>query len=183
MGTIHSNRQAAGSDGRVERIWLKPVRRGPMKPVEAAQLVTNRGIVGNANQNGRRQITLISQERWQQVERDLGQSVDPALRRANVMVSGIDLIDSRGKHLRIGECLIEVWGETRPCRTMEDAHSGLQNALDADWGGGAFGIILEGGEIRIGDAVTLLPAPANAPYTNWKSRFTRKPREGTIDAR
>ena len=66
-----------------------------MKPVTSATLVANRGLLGSADQNGRRQVTIISQERWKEVERQLGSGVDPAFRRANLMISGIDLVNSR----------------------------------------------------------------------------------------
>ncbi len=36
---------------------------------------------------------------------------------------------------------------------MEDSHAGLQAALDPDWRGDAYGEGLDGGEIKIGDAV------------------------------
>ena len=128
-----------------------------MKPVSSATLVTNRGVLGSADQNGRRQVTIISQERWLAVQDKLEHPVDPALRRANLMISGVDLTNTRGQRLRIGSCLVEIWGQTRPCNLMNDAHDGLQDALRADWGGGVFGIILEGGDIRIGDPIQLLP--------------------------
>jgi MOSC domain-containing protein YiiM len=148
--------------GRVEAIWLKPVRRQPMKAVDRATLVANRGMVGNANQNGRRQVTIITKEQWRAAEERLGLPVDPASRRANIMISGIDLSDSRAKQLRIGECLIDIWGETRPCERMDAAEDGLQDALRPDWSGGVFGVILEGGEIAVGDEVELLPEPEDS---------------------
>jgi MOSC domain-containing protein YiiM len=36
---------------------------------------------------------------------------------------------------------------------MDFAHTGLQAALDTHWGGGAYGIMLTSGHIRVGDAV------------------------------
>ena len=50
--------------GVIEQIWLKRAKRGPMDPVQSARVRTQRGLVGNANQGGRRQITLIEAERW-----------------------------------------------------------------------------------------------------------------------
>ena len=145
--------------GQVAAIWLKPVRKRAMKAVSSATLVANRGLVGSADQNGRRQVTIISQERWRAVQTQLGTNVDPSLRRANLMVSGIDLAHTRGRLLRVGPALIDIWGETRPCRLMDEQFEGLQDALRADWGGGVFGVILEGGEVKIGDPVELLPGP------------------------
>ena len=53
----------AGSagDGRLEAIWIKRAKRGVMDPVSRATLVADRGITGNANQGGRRQVTIIEQ--------------------------------------------------------------------------------------------------------------------------
>ena len=45
--------------GRLEAIWLKRMRRGPMDAVEWARLTAYRGLVGNTDQDGRRQVTLM----------------------------------------------------------------------------------------------------------------------------
>jgi len=45
-----------------------------------------------------------------------------------------------------------VNGETRPCEQMEEAQAGLQALMRERWGGGAFAEVVEGGEIRVGDA-------------------------------
>ena len=128
-----------------------------MDPVESAILDAGRGLRGNANLGGRRQVTIISRERWSELMEALGANVPPIARRANLMVSGIDLEQSRDRILRIGGPL-EVNGETRPCERMEEAHAGLEALMRDRWGGGAFAEVLEGGEIRVGDAVEWEPA-------------------------
>ncbi|HSR43226.1 MAG TPA: MOSC domain-containing protein [Longimicrobiales bacterium] len=141
------------AEGIVERIWLKRVRRGPMDAVEEAELVADRGIVGNANQGGRRQVTLISRGAWSAVEAELGEEVDPASRRANLLVAGIALAESRGRVLRVGPCRLRIEGETKPCRLMDEEHPGLQEALGPEWRGGVFAAVLDGGRVRRGDSV------------------------------
>ena len=127
-----------------------------MDPAGSATLVTGRGIEGNADLGGKRQVTIISRDRWDRVDAALGTTVDPALRRANILVSGIDLSESGGKVLGLGACRIHIHGETTPCTRMDEEHRGLRQALMADWGGGAYGEIVEGGELTVGDEVAWL---------------------------
>ena len=39
-----------------------------------------------------------------------------------MLVSGVDLVESRGRTLQVGEVAIRINGETRPCRLMEESH-------------------------------------------------------------
>ena len=139
--------------GTLEAIWVKRAARGPMDRHETATLVANRGIVGNADQGRRRQVTIIAKERWNELIDETGATLDPSARRANLLVSGIDLADSRGKILQIGSVRIQIYNETRPCERMDEAHPGLQAAMRKKWGGGAFGVVLDDGEIQVGDPV------------------------------
>jgi len=139
--------------GTLERIWLKRGKGGPMDPVDGAVLEVQQGLRGNANRGGMRQVTIISQARWAELLDALGADLSPAARRANLMVSGIDLENSRGRVLRVGNARLKINGETRPCEQMEQAHAGLQALMRERWGGGAFAEVLDGGEIRVGDGV------------------------------
>jgi MOSC domain-containing protein YiiM len=88
--------------------------------------------------------------------------VQPIVRRANLMISGVDLRNTRGRVLELGSALIWVHGETRPCNRMEETVPGLEAAMNLDWRGGVFGAVAEGGTIAVGDWVRLLPVPSNA---------------------
>lgn len=137
--------------GRIEALWIKRAKRGPMDPADEVEMIEDEGIRGNANQGGWRQVTIIEREAFDAVRGELSPAVDPAMRRANVLVSGLRLAECRGRVLSLGECRIEMRGETRPCERMDEAHPGLRRALDPDWRGGAFGRVVRGGRVRVGD--------------------------------
>ena len=138
------------------QIWIKRMHRGPMDPASSAKVIAGLDIVGNANQGGKRQVTIVSNKHWGEITAPLGETPDPRLRRANLLVSDIDFSNARGKILKIGSVRVRVYGETRPCEQMEMAAPGLQAAMSVPFGGGAFGEVLDDGEIAVGDAVELL---------------------------
>ena len=91
---------------------MKP---GPMDAVESARIVAGLGIVGNANQGGRRQITLMDAEVWRHLMEQLGAGLSPSTRRTNLLIENFDLSGSRGRILCVGDCQIRIYGETKPC--------------------------------------------------------------------
>ncbi len=92
--------------------------------------------------------------RWARIEADIGTPLDPSTRRANLLVSGVSLAESRTRILQVGPCRLRVGGETRPCERMDEAFAGLRSVMQKDWGGGAYAEVLDDGEIAVGDVVS-----------------------------
>jgi len=140
--------------GKVEAIWTKRAHGGVMDSADQATLVEGEGLVGDANFGATRQVTVIEKEVFDRIEAELPDS-GPVMRRANIMVSGIRLEDSRDQVLTLGEVKIRIRGETRPCELMDEQCPRLRDALDLHWGGGAHGSVIQGGELRVGDTATI----------------------------
>lgn len=148
--------------GRIEALWSKRAHRGPMDSHAEATLIAGQGMVGSVGRSRRRQVTILSREAWEAATTELGAAVDPSMRRANVLVSGLDLFDMRGRVLRVGTCRLIIGGELTPCERMDEASPGLQAALTPRWRGGVFAQVLDGGMVRVGDVVEwedAFPAP------------------------
>jgi MOSC domain-containing protein YiiM len=137
--------------GQLIAIWTKRAHRGPMDGVAEAELEAGRGVRGSADQGGKRQITVIDEAAWLDATAEAGGHVDSSKRRANVLLRGLDLRNSRGRMLRLGQCTVRVHGETRPCERMDEALPGLREAMKSEWRGGVYGEIVDGGTIRVGD--------------------------------
>ncbi len=136
--------------GEIVALWIKRAHRGQMDRVDEAKLVAGRGLEGSADQGGWRQVTIISEEAWRDAVAECADDFDPSHRRANVMVRGIDLEDSRGKQLHLGDCVINIRGENPPCKRMGE----MRAPLKPHWRAGVFGEIVAGGTIRVGDSVS-----------------------------
>ena len=143
-----------GSEGRLEAIWIKRAHGGVMDAVSTAVAVENAGLEGNADQGRARQVTLIEKEVFDAISEARGEAVDPSVRRANFLVSGVRLEETRDRVLRVGDLRIGIRGETRPCELMDAQHRGLRAALDPHWGAGAFGVVLGDATVSVGDDVS-----------------------------
>jgi MOSC domain-containing protein YiiM len=145
--------------GHLRAIYLKRCKGGPMDARESATLVAGRGLEGNADQGGRRQVVLLAEEGWAQATAELGVPLDPSARRGNLLLSGIALEKTRGRVLRIGPVRLRIWMECTPCYQMDQACDGLKLALRPHWRAGACAEVLTGGTIQVGDEALWEPDP------------------------
>jgi len=146
--------------GRLEAIWVKRAHRGVMDARATVELIAGKGITGNADRS--RQVTLLEREVWEQLMRELGATAAPETRRANFLVTGISLRDSRGRILRVGDTRLRIAGEVKPCERMEQAVPGLRAAMYPEWRGGAFAQVLVGGMVAAGDEIEWEMEPSAA---------------------
>lgn len=145
-----------GPDGIVRGIAVRPDGRAAMIEVDEQRATTGRGLEGDRRAKGKRGLTLLSAERWADAMRELGQILPWHTRRANILVEGIDLSMTIGKRITVGDVLVRIWDETRPCAEMDEFCPGLKDALKPFARGGVHGEILCPGTIRRGDGVVLL---------------------------
>ena len=143
--------------GRLEWIGLRPARKVPMQVVDAVDSLAGLGLSGDRRCEGSRgsarQVTIISTEYIDIIARLLKkQSIDPALLRRNLVVSGINLTALRHQRFQIGSAVFESTALCHPCSRMEKALG--KNGVAAMLGhGGLCAKILEGGRITVGDDV------------------------------
>ena len=141
--------------GRVDWIGLRPARDVPMRAVDLAEATVGHGLSGDryGSGSGKRGITLVQAEHLPVIAALSGHAlIAPATLRRNLLVSGIPLVALKGRRFRIGEVLLEGTDDCDPCSRMEAALGpGGYNAMRGM--GGLCARILEGGSLRLGDAV------------------------------
>jgi len=145
--------------GEVHGIAVRPGDGEDMVEVMEQRAVTGAGLVDDPRAKGRRGLTLLSREKWMDVVRTLKVDLPWYSRRANVLVYGMDLKQTIGRLIKVGDVIVKIWGETHPCKLMDEIHPGLKDALALDTRGGVHGEIMFPGVIRLGDPVSFLELP------------------------
>jgi hypothetical protein len=89
--------------GTVTWIGIRPERKAPLVPASSVE-ITPHGLAGDhRNRPGKRAVTLIQAEHLSVIASLAGfETLDPALLRRNIVVSGINLVALRNRTFRIG---------------------------------------------------------------------------------
>lgn len=135
----------------VTNLFLCLVHRFPMKEVEEAEVVCDKGFKGciHGRPNSKRQVSLMDIETLQKL------GIPAGAVKENVTTRGLDFQRlSPGQHLRIGASLLEITLPCDPCPRMDEIRQGLQEELRGQRGW--LCRVIEGGTIRHGDRIEVL---------------------------
>ncbi|MEM9384439.1 MAG: MOSC domain-containing protein [Pseudomonadota bacterium] len=159
MRTIETLMEQHAHHGEVQWIGLRTRRRGPVEVVSEAAIGAS-GLVGDRRQRpGKRAVTLFQWEHLPVIAAlSAMASIDPALLRRNIGVSGLQLLALRNRPFRLGSAILVGTGLCAPCSYMEEAlGKGGYNAVRGH--GGICARVMREGEFARGDA--LVPLCAN----------------------
>lgn len=145
--------------GRVVWIGVRPVSHGGMIELEAVEARREAGLTGDharAGPKNPRQVTVIQWEHLQVISSLLNKTISAADMRRNMAVSGINLFSLRNRQFSIGSAVFETTGWCQPCARLEE-RLGAGTFQASRGHGGITARVLQGGIIRLGDPVKVVP--------------------------
>lgn len=148
--------------GKITSLHLTQRASQPMQSVEQLKLIAGVGIEGDrySNEQGYysdrpepgRQITLFEIETLEALKRDHDVVLEANEHRRNITVTNTPLNHLVGLRFKVGDCLLEATRLSTPCKHIED----VTGKTISRWlinRSGLNCIIVEGGDIRVGDEV------------------------------
>lgn len=153
--------------GVLESIYIAPEAGAPVRAIETATLRQGAGIDGDRYGLGAgtfsdaprdHELTLVEAEVLEQVATANGLNLAPGESRRNLHTRGIELNPLVGKRFRVGGVLCEGTRLCEPCAYLESLleRPGLVKILAGR--GGLRALVLEDGEIHVGDTITEVAA-------------------------
>ena len=143
-------------------IALKEAKRALMREVPSIEITVDKGLNGDFRGKGSitrsRQVSVLSLQQWEYACKELGVLLPWHTRRANLCVDGLTFgPEDVGKIICIGTTVeLEITGETEPCKRMDEAYSGLKDALSIEWRAGVTCRVRKGGTVYLNSSVQLI---------------------------
>jgi MOSC domain-containing protein YiiM len=150
--------------GKLLAIAIAREAKGPMERVDCVEVVVSEGLcgdrygagVGAAQFRGRRkpenEVTLIAREAIDAANDEFNLSIEHLDTRRNLLTEGVPLNELIGKTFRVGPVVLKGLELCEPCGYLaKRTFAGIKPALKHR--GGLRCCVIEGGEIRAGDAV------------------------------
>jgi len=132
---------------KVNNLFIKTEKKRPLEAQESLQFRTAHGIAGDVNAHGAspRQVLVTRVEDFEPM------NIKPGELRENVVTQGLSLAQFQpGTQLTIGDVKIRLTYQCEPCRTVKHLVDDLKQL---DHKRGILGVIISGGEVKVGDAI------------------------------
>jgi MOSC domain-containing protein YiiM len=152
------------SQGRIESIHITNAAEAAMRSVAEVKAITGVGLEGDryatktgsfsAKDKPGRQITLVEAEAIEALERELGLTLASGETRRNLITRGVALNHLVGRDFTVGGTRLRGHELCEPCGDLARMTGKPQILPGLVHRGGLRAEILEGGVIRVGDAVT-----------------------------
>ncbi len=142
----------------VANLFVAVERRKPMKAVDQAMAVRDRGFEGciHARHGSKRQVLLVDSETLAEF------NLAPGMVRENITTVGLNIGDLRlEQRIVIGSAVLEVTIACEPCSRMDEIRIGLQEALKDRRG--VLCRVIQGGRIARGDTIEVRETAAVIP--------------------
>ena len=137
--------------GAITNLHIARVKGTPSDPVQEATVISGLGLEGDrsAFEGSMRQVLFMDKETLDEF------GLDPGQVKENITVTGLDLSQTKeGQVFLIGDDVtMEIVGECEPCGKMDAIQPGLMSKIDGRRG--MLAKVLNGGNIKVGDSVTV----------------------------
>ncbi|MGI4853617.1 MAG: MOSC domain-containing protein [Janthinobacterium lividum] len=172
---------------KIAAVCLRPKHGFSKQPQPSIRLLAGLGVEGDAhcgssvqhlylkrkqpNAPNRMQVHLLQEELFADLA-SLGHLLGPGGLGENITTRGIDLLTLPvATRLHLGdEAVVELTGLRTPCKKIDDFQSGLMNQMVLKGNdqpvparAGVMAIVLQGGEVHAGDAITIV-RPDTLPW-------------------
>ena len=141
--------------GKVEHVFVCLVHRFPMREVDKAELIVDKGLKGciHGKPGSKRQVLLMAAEAMEALKLEAGTV------KENFTTRGLDHSQiSVGRRLKIGEAVLEATGPCEPCYRMDEIRNGLKVELRGRRGW--LFLVIQGGKVQRGDEIEFIETSA-----------------------
>ena len=139
--------------GTITNLYIARIKGTASDPVQEANVLSGLGLEGDrsAFEGSVRQVLFMDKETLDEF------GLDPGQVKENITTAGLDLSQTKkGEVFFIGdEVTMEIVGECEPCGKMDALQPGLMEKIDHRRG--MLAMVINGGQIKVGDSVRVEP--------------------------